>query len=142
MSVNVIDQNDNGGTQFLIGGLIGYADALYTPYDADGNWVGSDYRGDGSVTIENCKVGMTVNKDGAEGVSVGSFLGGIGKSVTSKTGTEYSVTANIDDASTFPEVLDRIGKELTLNYSTASESLPAGTAEDKRLRQLTAQQER
>ena len=143
MTVNVTDKNDNGGTQFLIGGLIGYADALYMQIPGENEYSSSrDYGGNGSVTIENCKVGMTVNKDGAEGVSVGGFLGGIGKSVTSKTGTEYSVTANIDDASTFPEVLDRIGKELTLNYSTASESLPAGTAEDKRLRQLTAQQER
>lgn len=30
MTVNVTDINDNRGTQFLIGGLIGYADALYT----------------------------------------------------------------------------------------------------------------
>ena len=143
MTVNVTDKNDNGGTQFLIGGLIGYADALYMQIPGENEYSSSrDYGGNGSVTIENCKVGMTVNKNGAEGVSVGGFLGGIGKSVTSKTGTEYSVTANIDDASTFPEAFARIGKELTLNYSTASESLPAGTAEDKRLRQLTAQQER
>ena len=38
MTVNVTDINENGETQFLIGGLISYADALYTPYDAERNW--------------------------------------------------------------------------------------------------------
>ena len=124
MTVNVTDKNDNGGTQFLIGGLIGYADALYTPYDAEGNWAdNNDYRGNGSVTITGCKVeDMTVNKNHAAGASVGGFLGGIGKRVVSKTGTEYSVTTNIDATNTFPEGFENIGKELTINDSTASNS--------------------
>ena len=66
--------------------------------------------------------GMTVNKNGATGASVGGFLGGIGKCVTSKNGTEYSVTANIDHTSTFPEGFESIGKELTINDSTDSNS--------------------
>ena len=123
MTVNVTDKNDGGGTQFLIGGLIGYADALYTPYDAEENLADNDYRGNGSVTITGCMVsGMTVNKNGATGASVGGFLGGIGKCVTSKNGTEYSVTANIDHTSTFPEGFESIGKELTINDSTDSNS--------------------
>ena len=102
MTVNVTDKNDNGGTQFLIGGFIGYADALYTPYDAEGKWADNDYRGNGSVSIIGCTVsGMTVDKNGATGASVGGFLGGICKSATSKDGTTYSVTADIDDRSTF-----------------------------------------
>lgn len=144
MTVNITDHSDNGGTQFLIGGFIGYADALYESYYDEENrkWT-YDYSGNGSVSITGCTVSdITVNRNHATNVSVGGFLGGIGKSVTSKAGTAYSVTATIDDASTFPEVLDRIGKELTLNYSTASESLPAGIDEDKRLRQLASQQAR
>mgnify|MGYP004645541085 CR=1 FL=1 len=123
MTVSVTDMNDSGGTQFLIGGLIGYADALYTPYDAEGTWADNDYRGDGTVTITGCPVtGMTVNKNHATGVTVGGLLGGIGKRVVSTTGTTYSVTANIDDASTFPDEFTRIGKELILNDSTGSNS--------------------
>ena len=123
LTVSVTDKKDGGGTQILIGGLIGYADALYTPYDAEGIWVGNDYRGDGSVTIIGCTVsGMTVNENGATGVTVGGLLGGIGKCVTSKNGTTYSVTARIDDTSTFPDEFTRIGKELTMNDSTASDS--------------------
>lgn len=123
LTVNVTDKNDSGGTQFLIGGLIGYADALYTPYDAEGNLADNDYRGNGSVTITGCAVSrMTVNENDATGVSVGGFLGGIGKSVTSNTGIAYSVTANIDEGSTFPNEFTRIGKELTMNDSTASNS--------------------
>ena len=123
LTVNVTDKNDSGGTQFLIGGLIGYADALYTPYDAEGKWADNDYRGNGSVTITGCAVsGMTVDKNGATGASVGGFLGGIGKCVTSKNGTTYSVTARIDDTSTFPDEFTRIGKELTINDSTDSNS--------------------
>ena len=123
MTVNVTDKNDSGGTQFLIGGLIGYADALYTLYDAAGNWVDNDYRGNGTVTITGCPVtDMTVNKNGATGVTVGGLLGGIGKRVVSTTGTTYSVTANIDHTSTFPDEFTRIGKELILNDSTGSNS--------------------
>ena len=126
MTVNVTDKtdkNDNGGTRFLIGGLIGYADALYTPYDAGGNWVDNDYRGNGNVSITDCTVsGMTVNKNGATGASVGGFLGGICKSATSKDEITYSVTAHIDNTSTFPNEFTRIGKELTANDSTGSNS--------------------
>lgn len=123
MTVNVTDINDSGGTRFLIGGLIGYADALYTPYDAGGNWVDNDYRGNGNVSITDCTVsGMTVNKNHATGASVGGFLGGICKSATSKDGKTYSMTANIDDISTVPEEFTRIGKELTMNDSTGSNS--------------------
>lgn len=147
MTVNVTDNNDNGGTQFLIGGLIGYADALYTPYDAEGNWAdNNDYRGNGSVTITGCKVeDMTVNKNHAAGASVGGFLGGIGKRVVSKTGTEYSVTTNIDATNTFPEGFENIGKELTINDSTASNSaarsldaMPAAAFEDESDEENTA----
>lgn len=146
MTVNVTDINDNRGTQFLIGGLIGYADALYTPYDAEGKWADNDYRGNGSVTITGCAVsGMTVDKNGATGASVGGFLGGIGKSVTSNTGIAYSVTANIDDGSTFPNEFTRIGKELTMNDSTASNSaarsldaMPAAAFEDESDEENTA----
>lgn len=147
MTVNVTDKNDNGGTQFLIGGLIGYADALYTPYDAEGNWAdNNDYRGNGSVTITGCKVeDMTVNKNHAAGASVGGFLGGIGKRVVSKTGTEYSVTTNIDATNTFPEGFENIGKELTINDSTASNSaarsldaMPAAAFEDESDEENTA----
>lgn len=124
MTVNVTDKNDNGGTQFLIGGLIGYADALYTPYDAEGNWAdNNDYRGNGSVTITDCTVlDMTVDKNGATGASVGGFLGGIGKHIVSKTGATYSVTTTIDEVSAFPEGFESIGKELTINDSTGSNS--------------------
>lgn len=146
MTVNVTDKNDNGGTQFLIGGLIGYADALYTPYDAEGDWADNDYRGNGSVTITGCKVeDMTVNKNHAAGASVGGFLGGIGKRVVSKTGTEYSVTTNIDATNTFPEGFENIGKELTINDSTASNSaarsldaMPAAAFEDESDEENTA----
>ena len=147
MTVNVTDENDNGGTQFLIGGLIGYADALYTPYDAEGNWAdNNDYRGNGSVTITGCKVeDMTVNKNHAAGASVGGFLGGIRKRVVSKTGTEYSVTTNIDATNTFPEGFENIGKELTINDSTASNSaarsldaMPAAAFEDESDEENTA----
>lgn len=117
MTVNVIDKNDEGGTKFLIGGLIGYADALYTPYDADGNYADNDYRGDGRVSITGCTVDMTVSKNDAQAAAVGGFLGGIGKSVTSKTETEYSVTVNIDDASTFPAGFESVGEELIRNDS-------------------------
>lgn len=124
MTVNVTDKNDSGGTQFLIGGLIGYADALYTQIPGENEYSSSnDYNGDGSVTITGCAVsGMTVNKNHAAGASVGGFLGGIGKRVVSKTGTEYSVTTNIDATNTFPEGFENIGKELTINDSTASNS--------------------
>ena len=123
LTVSVTDKKDGGGTQILIGGLIGYADALYTPYDAEGIWVGNDYRGDGSVTIIGCTVsGMTVNENGATGVTVGGLLGGICKGATSKDEITYSVTARIDDTSTFPDEFTRIGKELTMNDSTASDS--------------------
>ena len=146
LTVNVTDKNDSGGTQFLIGGLIGYADALYTPYDAEGNWADNDYRGNGSVTITGCKVeDMTVNKNHAAGASVGGFLGGIGKRVVSKTGTEYSVTTNIDATNTFPEGFENIGKELTINDSTASNSaarsldaMPAAAFEDESDEENTA----
>lgn len=110
MTVNVIDINDKGGTQFLIGGLIGYADALYTPYDAEGKWADNDYRGNGSVTITGCAVsGMTVDKNGATGATVGGLLGGICKGATSKDEITYSVAANIDEVSTFPEGFESIG---------------------------------
>ena len=124
LTVNVTDINDNRGTQFLIGGLIGYADALYTQIPGENEYSSSnDYNGDGSVTITGCAVSrMTVNENDATGVSVGGFLGGIGKSVTSNTGIAYSVTANIDEGSTFPNEFTRIGKELTMNDSTASNS--------------------
>ena len=146
LTVNVTDKNDSGGTQFLIGGLIGYADALYTPYDAEGNLADNDYRGNGSVTITRCTVsGMTANKNGATGASVGGFLGGIGKCVTSTTGTTYSVTANIDEVSTFPNEFTSVGKELTINDSTVSDSaarsldaMPAAAFEDESDEENTA----
>ena len=146
MTVNVTDINDNRGTQFLIGGLIGYADALYTPYDAEGKWADNDYRGNGCVTITGCAVsGMTVDKNGATGATVGGLLGGIGKRVVSKTGTEYSVTTNIDATNTFPEGFENIGKELTINDSTASNSaarsldaMPAAAFEDESDEENTA----
>ena len=143
MTVNVTDKNDNGGTQFLIGGFIGYADALYTPYDAEGKWADNDYRGNGSVSIIGCTVsGMTVDKNGATGASVGGFLGGICKSATSKDGTTYSVTADIDDRSTFPAGLYSIGN---VPNSTASNSaarsldaMPAAAFEDESDEENTA----
>ena len=146
MTVNVTDKNDGGGTQFLIGGLIGYADALYTPYDAEENLVDNDYRGNGSVTITGCAVsGMTVDKNGATGASVGGFLGGIGKCVTSKNGTTYSVTAHIDNTSVFPNEFTSVGKELTINDSTVSDSaarsldaMPAAAFEDESDEENTA----
>ena len=147
LTVNVTDKNDNGGTQFLIGGLIGYADALYTQIPGENEYSSSnDYNGDGSVTITGCAVSrMTVNENDATGVSVGGFLGGIGKSVTSNTGIAYSVTANIDVGSTFPNEFTRIGKELTMNDSTASNSaarsldaMPAAAFEDESDEENTA----
>ena len=146
LTVNVTDINDNRGTQFLIGGLIGYADALYTPYDAEGNWADNDYRGNGSVTITGCTVlDMTVDKNGATGASVGGFLGGIGKHVVSKTGAAYSVTTTIDEVSAFPEGFESIGKELTINDSTGSNSTaqsldatPAAAFEDESDEENTA----
>ena len=147
MTVNVTDMNDSGGTQFLIGGLIGYADALYTQIPGENEYSSSnDYNGDGSVTITGCAVSrMTVNENDATDVSVGGFLGGIGKSVTSNTGIAYSVTANIDEVSTFPNEFTRIGKELTMNDSTASNSaarsldaMPAAAFEDESDEENTA----
>lgn len=147
MTINVTDMNDSGGTQFLIGGLIGYADALYTQIPGENEYSSSnDYNGDGSVTITGCAVSrMTVNENDATGVSVGGFLGGIGKSVTSNTGIAYSVTANIDEVSTFPNEFTRIGKELTMNDSTASNSaarsldaMPAAAFEDESDEENTA----
>lgn len=147
MTVNVTDKNDSGGTQFLIGGLIGYADALYTQIQGENEYSSSnDYNGNGSVTITGCKVeDMTVNKNHAAGASVGGFLGGIGKRVVSKTGTEYSVTTNIDATNTFPEGFENIGKELTINDSTASNSaarsldaMPAAAFEDESDEENTA----
>ena len=147
MTVNVTDMNDSGGTQFLVGGLIGYADALYTQIPGENEYSSSnDYNGDGSVTITGCAVSrMTVNENDATGVSVGGFLGGIGKSVTSNTGIAYSVTANIDEVSTFPNEFTRIGKELTMNDSTASNSaarsldaMPAAAFEDESDEENTA----
>ena len=147
MTVNVTDMNDNGGTQFLIGGLIGYADALYTQIPGENEYSSSnDYNGDGSVTIAGCTVsGMTVDENGATGASVGGFLGGIGKHVVSKTGTEYSVTTTIDEVSTFPEGFTSIGKELTMNDFTASNSatrsldaMPAAAFEDESDEENTA----
>ena len=147
LTVNVTDKNDSGGTQFLIGGLIGYADALYTQIQGENEYSSSnDYNGNGSVTITGCTVlDMTVDKNGATGASVGGFLGGIGKSVTSNTGIAYSVTANIDEVSTFPNEFTRIGKELTMNDSTASNSaarsldaMPAAAFEDESDEENTA----
>lgn len=147
MTVNVTDMNDSGGTQFLIGGLIGYADALYTQIPGENEYSSSnDYNGDGSVTITGCAVSrMTVNENDATGVSVGGFLGGIGKHVVSKTGTEYSVTTDIDEDSMFPEGFMSIGKELTMNDSTASNSaarsldaMPAAAFEDESDEENTA----
>ena len=147
LTVNVTDINDNRGTQFLIGGLIGYADALYTQIPGENEYSSSnDYNGNGSVTITGCTVlDMTVDKNGATGASVGGFLGGIGKRVVSKTGTEYSVTTNIDATNTFPEGFENIGKELTINDSTASNSaarsldaMPAAAFEDESDEENTA----
>ena len=98
------------------------------------------------MTITGCAVsGMTVNKNHAAGASVGGFLGGIGKRVVSKTGTEYSVTTNIDATNTFPEGFENIGKELTINDSTASNStaqsldaMPAAAFEDESDEENTA----
>ena len=106
----------------------------------------NDYNGDGSVTITGCAVsGMTVDKNGATGATVGGLLGGIGKRVVSKTGTEYSVTTNIDATNTFPEGFENIGKELTINDSTASNSaarsldaMPAAAFEDESDEENTA----
>lgn len=124
LTVNVTDKNDSGGTQFLIGGLIGYADALYTQIPGENEYSSSnDYNGNGSVTITGCTVlDMTVDKNGATGASVGGFLGGIGKHIVSKTGATYSVTTTIDEVSAFPEGFESIGKELTINDSTGSNS--------------------
>lgn len=147
LTVNVTDKNDSGGTQFLIGGLIGYADALYTQIPGENEYSSSnDYNGNGSVTITGCAVSrMTVNENDATGVSVGGFLGGIGKSVTSNTGIAYSVTANIDEVSAFPEGFESIGKELTINDSTDSNStaqsldaMPSAAFEDKSDEENTA----
>lgn len=140
LTVNVTDINDNRGTQFLIGGLIGYADALYTQIPGENEYSSSnDYNGNGSVTITGCTVlDMTVDKNGATGASVGGFLGGIGKHVVSKTGAAYSVTTTIDEVSAFPEGFESIGKELAMNDSTASNSaarsldaMPAAAFEDE-----------
>lgn len=147
MTVNVTDKNDNGGTQFLIGGLIGYADALYTQIQGENEYSSSnDYNGNGSVTITGCTVlDMTVDKNGATGASVGGFLGGIGKHVVSKTGAAYSVTTTIDEVSAFPEEFESIGKELTINDSTGSNSTaqsldatPAAAFEDESDEENTA----
>ena len=147
MTVNVTDINDSGGTQFLIGGLIGYADALYTQIPGENEYSPSrDYGGNGSVTIAGCTVlDMTVDKNGATGALVGGFLGGIGKHVVSKTGTEYSVTTDIDEDSMFPEGFMSIGKELTMNDSTASNSaarsldaMPSAAFEDESDEENTA----
>ena len=148
MTVNVTDINDSGGTQFLIGGLIGYADALYTQIPGENEYSSSrDYVGNGSVTIAGCTVsGMTVNnKNDATGITTGGLIGGIGKCVVSKNGTEYSVTTDIDEVSTFPEGFMSIGKELTMNDSTASNSaarsldaMPAAAFEDESDEENTA----
>ncbi|MFQ8799408.1 MAG: hypothetical protein ACLR7Y_09505, partial [Dysosmobacter sp.] len=147
MTVNVTDKNDSGGTQFLIGGLIGYADALYTQIPGENEYSSSnDYNGNGSVTITGCTVlDMTVDKNGATGASVGGFLGGIGKHIVSKTGETYSVTTTIDEVSAFPEGFESIGKELTINDSTASNSaaqsldaMPAAAFEDESDEENTA----
>ena len=147
LTVNVTDINDNRGTQFLIGGLIGYADALYTQIPGENEYSSSnDYNGNGSVTITGCTVlDMTVDKNGATGASVGGFLGGIGKHVVSKTGTAYSVTTTIDEVSAFPEGFESIGKELAMNDSTASNSaarsldaMPAAAFEDESDEENTA----
>lgn len=147
MTVNVTDKNDSGGTQFLIGGLIGYADALYTQIPGENEYSSSnDYNGNGSVTITGCTVlDMTVDKNGATGASVGGFLGGIGKHVVSKTGAAYSVTTTIDEVSAFPEGFESIGKELTINDSTGSNStaqsldaMPAAAFEDESDEENTA----
>lgn len=143
MTVNVTDKNDNGGTQFLIGGFIGYADALYTPYDAEGKWADNDYRGNGSVSIIGCTVsGMTVDKNGATGASVGGFLGGICKSATSKDGTTCSVTADIDDRSTFPAGLYSIGNVPNSTDSNSAarslDAMPAAAFEDESDEENTA----
>jgi uncharacterized repeat protein (TIGR02543 family) len=147
MTVNVTDKNDSGGTQFLIGGLIGYADALYTQIPGENEYSSSnDYNGDGSVTITGCAVsGMTVDKNGATGATVGGLLGGIGKHVVSKTGAAYSVTTTIDEVSAFPEGFESIGKELAMNDSTASNSaarsldaMPAAAFEDESDEENTA----
>ena len=148
LTVNVTDMNDSGGTQFLIGGLIGYADALYTQIPGENEYSSSrDYVGNGSVTIAGCTVsGMTVNnKNDATGITTGGLIGGIGKCVVSKNGTEYSVTTDIDEVSTFPEGFMSIGKELTINDSTASNSaarsldaMPAAAFEDESDEENTA----
>ena len=147
LTVNVTDKNDSGGTQFLIGGLIGYADALYTQIQGENEYSSSnDYNGNGSVTITGCTVlDMTVDKNGATGASVGGFLGGIGKHVVSKTGAAYSVTTTIDEVSAFPEGFESIGKELAMNDSTASNSaarsldaMPAAAFEDESDEENTA----
>lgn len=147
LTVNVTDINDNRGTQFLIGGLIGYADALYTQIPGENEYSSSnDYNGNGSVTITGCTVlDMTVDKNGATGASVGGFLGGIGKHVVSKTGAAYSVTTTIDEVSAFPEGFESIGKELAMNDSTASNSaarsldaMPAAAFEDESDEENTA----
>ena len=143
MTVNVTDKNDNGETRFLIGGLIGYADALYTPYDAGGNWVDNDYRGNGSVSIIGCTVtDMTVDKNHATGALVGGFLGGICKSATSKDGTTYSVTADINDSSTFPAGLDSIGNVPNSTGSNSAarslDAMPAAAFEDESDEENTA----
>ena len=147
LTVNVTDKNDSGGTQFLIGGLIGYADALYTQIQGENEYSSSnDYNGNGSVTITGCTVlDMTVDKNGATGASVGGFLGGIGKHVVSKTGAAYSVTTTIDEVSAFPEGFESIDKELAMNDSTASNSaarsldaMPAAAFEDESDEENTA----
>ena len=143
MTVNITDISDNGGTRFLIGGLIGYADALYTPYDAGGNWVDNDYRGNGRVSIIGCTVtDMTVDKNDATGASVGGFLGGICKSATSKDEITYSVTADIDDSNTFPAGLDSIGNVPNSTGSNSAvrslDAMPAAAFEDESDEENTA----
>ena len=144
MTVNVTDINDSGGTQFLIGGLIGYADALYMQIPGENEYSYSrDYGGNGSVSITGCTVtGMTVDKNGATGASVGGFLGGICESATSKDGKTYSVTADIDDTSTFPAGLDSIGNvpNSTGSNSTARslDAMPAAAFEDESDEENTA----
>ena len=126
MVVNVTDSQVGGATKFLVGGLIGYADALYTPYE-NGAWAdSSDYRGNGRVTTQNCAVtGMTVNQNGAKNVTVGGLLGGICKSAASKDEMAYTAAADIDDASTCPTEFEHIGNELdsTDSGDTATQSL-------------------
>ena len=143
MTVNVTDKNDSGGTQFLIGGLIGYADALYTQLQGEDEYsYYNDYNGNGSVSITGCTVAMTVNKNDATGVTVGGLIGGICKSATSKDGTTYSVTADINDSSTFPAGLDSIGNVPNSTGSNSAarslDAMPAAAFEDESDEENTA----